>query len=525
MARLISLGIVAALIVCLGITFYQVIAPFLMPLFLGGMTALLCQPLFQYFLKRCRGRRGLAAAVTTTVIITSVSLPILVGVLLGVAQIITLTLAGLEEVDERQSEVHPGIASLNFSSDTRQTITQIRTTTFQLYENYYLGTAVSDFDIKLWNLTEEEQEHYRKNPNQLSRRRREWFEPRFDEFVEQSSQQLGGMLQGVAAKTLGFMGNTIGQSIGLTLGRTIDLLSAIAAMIIALAVFALALFYFLADGPELIAAAQELIPIEQEDQQELMVQFAASVRAVVLATFLAAFGQGLLTAIALKIVGFDHFFILLIISTFAALIPLAGTWLVWVPCAALLIWNGSWGSAIFLAIFGIAVVGTMDNVIRTYVLQSDTKLHPLLAFVSVLGGLQVMGIWGVFIGPIVACCLHALIEIFNVELKRMSLPDPALVAAAVGAVSLVGNDGSESSSSQQSEEGSAGKEETAASDEGKAGKGEQQGPRSSREESSPSTSNPADADTVDESVTRPASTEGSGSSGTVAAEDPEPTEG
>jgi hypothetical protein len=62
----------------------------------------------------------------------------------------------------------------------------------------------------------------------------------------------------------------------------------------------------------------------------------------------------------------------------------------------------------------------MDNVIRTYVLSNDTKLHPLLAFVSVLGGLHVMGLWGVFIGPTVACCLHALIKIFNTELQDFS---------------------------------------------------------------------------------------------------------
>ena len=70
--------------------------------------------------------------------------------------------------------------------------------------------------------------------------------------------------------------------------------------------------------------------------------------------------------------------------------------------------------------FGSVVVGTMDNVIRTYILQSDARLHPLLAFISVLGGLQMMGLWGVFIGPIVASCLHALVKIFNTELKEFS---------------------------------------------------------------------------------------------------------
>jgi len=160
-----------------------------------------------------------------------------------------------------------------------------------------------------------------------------------------------------------------------------------------------------------------LIPVEREHQDELLSKFESSVRAVVLATFLAAIGQGLATALCLKLAGFNYFFVLLALSTFAALVPMAGTPLVWIPAV---IWLGierNWGAAVFVAAFCLIVVGFLDNVIRTWVLKSDTSLHPLLAFVSVLGGLQVMGLWGVFIGPIVACCLHSLIEIFNTELK------------------------------------------------------------------------------------------------------------
>ena len=52
--------------------------------------------------------------------------------------------------------------------------------------------------------------------------------------------------------------------------------------------------------------------------------------------------------------------------------------------------------------------------------NTDTKLHPLLALVSVLGGIQTLGLWGVFIGPIVASCLYALVRIFNTELFALS---------------------------------------------------------------------------------------------------------
>lgn len=57
---------------------------------------------------------------------------------------------------------------------------------------------------------------------------------------------------------------------------------------------------------------------------------------------------------------------------------------------------------------------------KLYVLQSNADLHPLLAFISVIGALQVLGLWGIFIGPIVASCLFALIQIFNEELRAMA---------------------------------------------------------------------------------------------------------
>jgi hypothetical protein len=110
-----------------------------------------------------------------------------------------------------------------------------------------------------------------------------------------------------------------------------------------------------------------------------------------------------------------------------------GTWVIWGPAAIWLAINGSYGPAVFLLVFGAGVIGMMDNVIRTWVLQSDAQLHPLLAFVSVLGGLQIMGLWGVFVGPVVASCLHALVKIFNLEVQELSKEKFSLPDAAIGA--------------------------------------------------------------------------------------------
>lgn len=425
MARIVSLGIIASLIVVLGITCYRVIAPFLVPLFLGGITAMLCQPLFHYFLQRFRDRRQWAAAATTATVIGGLTLPLLIGILFGAIQIVLWTYEGIDRASH--------VSLLDVNSDTRANVERIRDTLFGYYDQWYLGDDIHSVDRDLLQLTPEEIDTLGKNRNLLTERRKAWFDKWFEKEFAQSRNQLGQALKGLAAKTLGVVGSTIGHTIGVTIGTTLHLLATLAGLAVALAVFALALYYFLADGPDLIIAAESLIPIDRSHQRELASQFAKTVRAVVLATFLAAIGQGLATAIALKIVGVGYFLLLVIIATFASMIPMAGPFLVWFPVACWLLWTGHWGSALFLCVAGFAVIGTLDNIIRAYVLQSDTKLHPLLAFVSVLGGLQVMGLWGVFIGPVVACCLHVLIEIFNQEVQAMPLASvvPAVPGATV----------------------------------------------------------------------------------------------
>ena len=417
MARLVSLGIVTALIACLGITFYQVIAPFLMPLFLAAMIALLCQPVLRYFLNRSNGRRALAAGFSTAAIVGSVMLPLVVTVLLGILHFLTVKDTAVEdsarEIRKRMANVSDFVCDWAFWSDD---VSAIDRQIFGKAEADRLGRAQALFDQ---NRSESGQDSEPADDGSadergpLQKARSKWLLAQFEKARGQSQEAM----KSLAMKTAG----VVGRSLGSAVSGTVDLLGAIVGALVALFVFTLALYYFFLDGPDMVLAAQSLIPIEKTHQKELMQQFARSVQAVVMATFLAAVGQGLATALALQIVGMGHFFLFAIIATFSALIPMAGTWLVWVPCA---IWLGvgheSWGSAAFLAVMGIGPIGMMDNVVRTWVLKNDTSLHPLLAFVSVLGGLQVMGLWGVFIGPIVACCLHSLIEIFNVELREIA---------------------------------------------------------------------------------------------------------
>ena len=240
----------------------------------------------------------------------------------------------------------------------------------------------------------------------------------------EASSEPGGLrsslseaLRGLADRSAGASGTTLGRWVGSIMG-----------MVIGGAMFGIALYYFLADGPALLAAAMRMFPFNPEYQKQLLGEFESVVRSVVSATLLASVAQGLLTAVALWVVGTSidsdllrHFFLFFILSTLTSLIPVTGAWLVWMPVAIWLGFNDHLAGAVMLSLFGVVVIGTLDNLIRVHVLHNDTRLHPLLAFVSVLGGVHEMGLWGVFIGPIVACCLHALIGMFNTELGEISM--------------------------------------------------------------------------------------------------------
>lgn len=354
--RYVSLSILILFLIILGGTFYQFLAPFLLPLFLAVILSIICQPFHAWVLVRCGGRSALAAGVTTVALMGVILIPALIGTVVAATQLLEFAQTYLSEASLGASEI------------------------WRLVRPLWEHLAQWDPDFTEDNVRQE---------------------------VARSAQQLAKQLAGT---TWAWASSTVGAVVSLT---------------IALGMFLVALYYFLADGPQLLLAVERLLPVQVEYQRQLWGEFTKATRAIVVATFLAAFAQGIATALALQWLGFGHFLVFFFLASITALIPIAGTWMVWGPCAILLAVQGQWFSAVGLTIWGMVVVGLIDNVVRTYILHTDAELHPLLAFVSVLGALQVLGLWGVFIGPIVACCLSGLVRILRQELNELLTEKPA----------------------------------------------------------------------------------------------------
>lgn len=434
MGRLVSLLTILTAIILLGITFLRVLYPFLLPLFLAGVVAVICQPMFRYFLNRTKQRRTWAAGLTTSCIVAIILVPL----------VTTITIGGLQlySVINNELSTHAwtkSIASFKDNIGFRQIAIRLNQITplpkeqtdeiapnliedDKPIENKQPVEKESEVDDVDSNVDEEEATDDKAEvilseeaQAKLDAEKQEKLDKDFERAIKIREDQLRDGLQKGLTKILQ---QTF--SPGTALG-TLGFISQFGSILMSCAIFVFALFYFLQDGTQLIEASENLIPVRVQHLREILREFSVVVRAVVLATMLAALGQGLAVSLVLYFLGFGHFFIYSIVAILCALIPFVGTTIVWIPCCIYLISQGAYGSAIFLGLWGSVVVGTMDNVIRAYVLNSDAKLHPLLAFVAILGGLQVMGLWGVFIAPIIASCLHALIKIFNSELYEMSV--------------------------------------------------------------------------------------------------------
>ncbi|MFN9714283.1 MAG: AI-2E family transporter [Planctomycetota bacterium] len=191
-------------------------------------------------------------------------------------------------------------------------------------------------------------------------------------------------------------------------------------LIIGLTILILSLYFFLCDGPSMVQALMNLSPLDDRYEMELLSDFDRTARAIVLATILSAIVQGLTAGIGYYFAGMPSLVMLTALTTVFALIPFFGTGLVWGPVSLYLaIYEERFLAAGLLAAWGFLVVGTVDNLIKVLILHGQSQLHPLLALLSVLGGLQALGPIGIVVGPLVVTLLQTTLTIISHELKEI----------------------------------------------------------------------------------------------------------
>lgn len=183
-----------------------------------------------------------------------------------------------------------------------------------------------------------------------------------------------------------------------------------------------AMFFFLKDGPQLLRSAMSNLPLADSDKQRMLDKFMSVTRATLKGTVLIGATQGILSGLAFWIVGIDGAIFWTTLMIVLSIIPGIGGALVWVPAVILLLAQGELWRGVGLGVFCALIVGSIDNVLRPWLVGRDTRMHDLLILFSTLGGLLAFGASGFIVGPILAALFVTVWEIFGVSF-RDALPE------------------------------------------------------------------------------------------------------
>jgi predicted PurR-regulated permease PerM len=178
------------------------------------------------------------------------------------------------------------------------------------------------------------------------------------------------------------------------------------------------LFFFLRDRRTALFSMRALSPMTSNEMSLLFQRVGDTIYATIYGTLAVAGVQGLLGGIMLWCLGVQAALLWGLVMAILAVVPVLGAFIVWIPAAIFLALEGSWGKALILTLWGIFVVGTIDNLLRPMLVGNRLKLHTVLAFLSVVGGLALFGPSGLILGPVVLTITILLLEIWSARAKK-----------------------------------------------------------------------------------------------------------
>ncbi|PYY68591.1 AI-2E family transporter [Pseudomonas jessenii] len=182
------------------------------------------------------------------------------------------------------------------------------------------------------------------------------------------------------------------------------------------------LFFFLRDGAELARKVRTAVPLQEQQKRRLQLKFNRVVRATVKGNLLVAITQGALGGLMFWFLDIHSVLLWAVLMAFLSLLPAVGAGIVWVPVAAFFLLTGAIWQGVVLGLFGVFVIGLVDNLLRPLLVGKDTRMPDYMILVSTLGGLAIFGLNGFVIGPLIAALFMSSWAIFIETKPRVQLP-------------------------------------------------------------------------------------------------------
>ena len=172
------------------------------------------------------------------------------------------------------------------------------------------------------------------------------------------------------------------------------------------------LFFLLRDGDALAARIRAAVPLAPARRDSLARRFTVVIRATIKGSLIVSVVQGTLGGLMFWALGIPAAVLWGALMALFALLPAVGPAIVWIPFAVYLVAVGAFWKGVGLAVYGIVVIGLVDNLLRPMLVGRDTRMPDYLVLISTLGGIAVFGLNGFIIGPVIAAMFMAVWELF-----------------------------------------------------------------------------------------------------------------
>jgi len=475
-AKTVSFIVLAAIVVLVGIMFYRVMATFLLPLFLAALLVIIFRPLHTWVLEKVKDRHRLASAITTLAIMLIVLAPAGWVCTFALVQGVSLvTKFDTEDFHQRLDKARetlglqmPLAGSLHLidnqldlliaqaerrgqSNGVRKALDRTLREVEVIEEQLQLaqrGGDMGDFQGPAIDPATAEAALTSVKPLRAALQEviEQGLEPGDVDYVPElqqaqlafrqlTSDLLGGPMTAGLIRLVNPSEADIRQYNNFVYDKLQGYLLSIsgtapgfvAKMLLDVGIMVLGVYFFFADGPAMVRSVMMLSPLEEEYEQELLAEFERISRSVVIATLVTALVQGILAGIGFYFCGIQSVILLTVLTIVLALIPFIGAMAVWLPVSMWLFFiEERTLAAVLLFLYGFFVISTSDNILKPLLLHGQSNMHPLLALLSILGGVEALGPIGILVGPMIVAFLQALLKILNKELGRMDdrLPQP-----------------------------------------------------------------------------------------------------
>jgi predicted PurR-regulated permease PerM len=184
------------------------------------------------------------------------------------------------------------------------------------------------------------------------------------------------------------------------------------------------LYYMLYSNDEFEKSIREILPFKEENKQILAEETRLIIQANAIGIPLMAIIQGLFAYLGYLIFGVESALFYAILTAFSTILPLVGTMIVWVPLSISLLIGGDIVNGVSLAIYGMFIIGGVDNVARFLLQKKLADIHPLITVFGVLIGIPMFGFWGIIFGPLLLSLFILFFNMYRHEYVKGSKAEP-----------------------------------------------------------------------------------------------------